>query len=266
MGYNYLFTNKGVTVFRRSDGSFTFKGVLRGKLYLVDFIPEEVKLDKCLIAKRNMVWLWHHRLSHVGMRNLHKLQKEGHILGLTNIVFEKDRPCGARQTEKQVGAPHHAKNIMTTTRHLEMLHIDLFGPIAYMSIGGNKYGHVIIYNYSCFTWVFFLHDKTETREVLKKFLKGAQNEFDAKVKKIKSDNGSKFKNTQIEEYLDQEGMKHEFWHPILHNKMEWPKERIGSSLSQQGQCLMSTRLPTAFGPKQSTRHVMPLTVSIYIDS
>jgi hypothetical protein len=73
MSYNYLFTNKGVTVFRRSDGSFVFKGVLRGKLYLVDFISEEVELDKYLIAKRNMGWLWHHRLAHIGMRNLHKL-------------------------------------------------------------------------------------------------------------------------------------------------------------------------------------------------
>jgi hypothetical protein len=72
-GYNYLFTDKGVTVFRRSDGSFTFKGVLKGKLYLVDFIPEEVELDKCLITKTNMGWLWHRRLAHVGMRNLHKL-------------------------------------------------------------------------------------------------------------------------------------------------------------------------------------------------
>jgi hypothetical protein len=45
MGYNSLFTNKGVTVFRRSDSSFAFKGVLRGKLYLVDFIPEKVELD-----------------------------------------------------------------------------------------------------------------------------------------------------------------------------------------------------------------------------
>jgi hypothetical protein len=54
MSYNCLFTNKGVIVFRRSDGSFAFKGVLRGKLYLVDFVPEEVELDKCLIAKRNM--------------------------------------------------------------------------------------------------------------------------------------------------------------------------------------------------------------------
>jgi hypothetical protein len=54
MGYNCLFTDKSVTVFRRSDGSFAFKGVLRGKLYLVDFIPEEVELDICLIAKTNM--------------------------------------------------------------------------------------------------------------------------------------------------------------------------------------------------------------------
>jgi hypothetical protein len=73
MGYKYLFTDKGVTVFRRSDGSFAFKGVLRGKLYLVEFIPEEVELDRCLIAKTNMGSLWHRRLAHIGMRNLHKL-------------------------------------------------------------------------------------------------------------------------------------------------------------------------------------------------
>jgi hypothetical protein len=54
MDYNFLFTNKGVTVFRRSDGSVAFKGVLRGKLYLVDFISEEVELDRCLTTKINM--------------------------------------------------------------------------------------------------------------------------------------------------------------------------------------------------------------------
>jgi hypothetical protein len=56
-GYNCLFTNKGVTIFRRSDDSFAFKYVLRGKLYLVNFIPEEGELDRCLIAKINMGWL-----------------------------------------------------------------------------------------------------------------------------------------------------------------------------------------------------------------
>jgi hypothetical protein len=97
------------------------------------------------------------------------------------------------------------KNIMTTTRRLEMLHMDLFGPITYISIDDNKYGLVIVDDYSLFTWVFFLQDKSETQEVLKKFLRKEQNEFDAKVKKIRSNNGTKFKNTQVEDFLDEEG-------------------------------------------------------------
>jgi hypothetical protein len=54
MGYNCLFIDKSVTIFRRSDDSFAFKGVLRGKLYLIDFIPKEVELDRCLITNTNM--------------------------------------------------------------------------------------------------------------------------------------------------------------------------------------------------------------------
>jgi hypothetical protein len=156
MGYNYLCTDKGATIFRRSGGSFAFKGVLREKFYLMDFIPEEVELDRCLNTKTNMSWLWHRRLAHVDTRNLRKLQNYGHIL------FEKDRPCGACQAGKQVGGHHHAKNIMTTTRLLEMLHMDLFGPITYISIGGNKYDLVIVGDYSRFTWMFLLQDKSET--------------------------------------------------------------------------------------------------------
>jgi hypothetical protein len=83
MGYKCLFTNVGVTVFRRSDDSIAFKGVLDGQLYLVNFNDNQAELDTCLIAKTNMGWLWHHRLAHVGMKNLHKLLKGEHILGLS---------------------------------------------------------------------------------------------------------------------------------------------------------------------------------------
>jgi transposase InsO family protein len=112
-----------------------------------------------------------------------------------------------------MGAPHHAKNIITTTRPLEILHMNLFGHIAYISIGGNKYGLVIVDDYSHFIWLFFLQDRGETQEVLKKFLKRAQNKFVAKVKRIRSNNGIEFKNTQVEDYLDEEGIKHEFSAP-----------------------------------------------------
>jgi hypothetical protein len=58
MGYNYLFTNVDVTVFRRSDGSLAFKGLSDGKLYLVDFTKGNVDLAACLLSKTNMGWLW----------------------------------------------------------------------------------------------------------------------------------------------------------------------------------------------------------------
>jgi transposase InsO family protein len=213
MGYNYLFTNVDVSVFRRSDGSLAFKSALDGKLYLVDFSKENVDLDACLIAKTNMGWLWHRRLAHVGMKNLHKLLKGDHVLGLTDVYFEKNRPCVACQAGKQVGSTHHSKNVMTTSRPLELLHMDLFGPVAYLSIGGSKYGLVIVDNFFRFTWVFFLQNKSETQGTLKRFLRRAQNEFELKVKKIRSDNGSEFKNLQVKKFLEEEGIKHEFFAP-----------------------------------------------------
>jgi transposase InsO family protein len=99
------------------------------------------------------------------------------------------------------------------SRPLELLHMDLFEPAAYLSIGGSKYGLVIVDDFSRFTWVFFLQDKSETQGTLKCFLKRVQNEFELKVKKIRSDNGSEFKNLQVEEYLEEEGIKHELLAP-----------------------------------------------------
>jgi hypothetical protein len=82
-------------VFRRSDGSVAFKGVLKGKIYLVDFLNDIAQLDACLLANTNMGLLWHCRLEHVGMKNLHKLLKGEHVLEITSVCFEKNRPCAA---------------------------------------------------------------------------------------------------------------------------------------------------------------------------
>jgi hypothetical protein len=66
------------------------------------------------------------------------------VLGLTDVYFEKDRPCAACQAGKQVGTTHQSKNVITPSRPLELLHMDLFGPVAYLSIGGSKYSLVIV--------------------------------------------------------------------------------------------------------------------------
>jgi hypothetical protein len=80
--------------------------------------------------------------------------------------FEKYRICSSCQAGKQVGAHHQHKNVMKTDRPLELLHMDLFSPNAYISISGSKYCLLIVDDYSRFTWVFFLQKKTQTQETL----------------------------------------------------------------------------------------------------
>jgi transposase InsO family protein len=138
--------------------------------------------------------------------------KGEHILGLTNVHFEKDMIYSASQARNQVVVYHPHENIMTTDRPLELLHMDLFSPIAYISIDKSKYCLVIVDDYSRFTWVFFLQEKSQTQETLKRFLRRAQNEFVLRIKKI-SDNGTEFNNSQIEGFLEDEGIKHEFSSP-----------------------------------------------------
>jgi transposase InsO family protein len=162
------------------------------------------------------------------MRNLVKLLKEEHILGLTNVQFEKDRICKAFQAGKQVGVPHPPKSIVTTSSPLELIHMDLFGPMAYVSIGGNKYELVIVDDYSHFTWVFFVYDMSEVQGKVKTFIRRAQREFGLPIKKVQSDNGSEFHNTNIEEFPDVEGIKFEFSAPYTpqQNGMVERKNRI----------------------------------------
>jgi hypothetical protein len=266
MGYHCLFTDVGVTIFRRSDDSIAFKGVLDGQLYLVDFNDNNAELDTFLISKTNMGWLWHRRLAHVGMKNLHKLLKEEHILGLTNVHFEKDMICSACQAGKQVGVHHTHKNIMMTEMPLELLHMDLFGSIAYISIGGSKYCLVIVDDYSCFTWVFFLQEKSQTKETLKRFLRRAQNEFGLRIKKIRSDNGRNSRTLKLKDFVRRRASSmSSVLHTHLNKTVLW-RGRIELFWIWQGPCLMSIRHQIGFGRRRLTLLATPSIDSIFIES
>lgn len=76
-----------------------FTGIRRGDLYIVDF-TKTAQARTCLIAKSSKGWLCHRRLCHVGMRNLDKLIKGNHILGVNDVIFDKDRLCSACQAGK----------------------------------------------------------------------------------------------------------------------------------------------------------------------
>ncbi|GKB19211.1 putative ribonuclease H-like domain-containing protein [Tanacetum coccineum] len=65
-------------------------------------------------------------------------------------------------------------------------------------------------DYSRFTWVFFLTTKDETSEILKNFIKEIENLVDKKVKIIKNDNGTEFKNKVMDDFCREKGIKREY--------------------------------------------------------
>jgi transposase InsO family protein len=124
--------------------------------------------------------------------------------------------------------------------------MDLFGSIAYLSIGRSKHGLVIVDDFSRFTWVFFLEDKSETQGTLKRFLRRAQNDFELKVKKIRSDNGFEFKNLQVEEYLEEDGIKHEFSAPYTPQQNDVVERKNRSLIDMARTMLGEYKTPEQF--------------------
>ena len=130
------------------------------------------------------------------------------VRDLKDVTFENNKLCSACQAGNQVGNTHPKKRMMSTSNAFELLHMDLFGPTQYTSIGGNKYGFVIVDDFT--SWAFFLVDKSDVFATFKSFVKGIHNEFEMTIKRVRSDNGSDFKNTRIDELCDDFGIRHQF--------------------------------------------------------
>jgi hypothetical protein len=144
--------------------------------------------------------------------------------------------------------------------------MELFGPITYISIDGNKYDLIIVDDYSYFTWLFFFHDKSKTQEVLKKFFKRAKNEFDAKFKKIRSDNSSEYKNSQVKDYLDQEGIKYEFLTRYISQQNGVAKIKNMTRIESARTMLDEYKTFDRFWDESINTMCHVITSSIYIDS
>ena len=91
--------------------------------------------------------------------------------------------------------------------------MDLVGPTKKESRGGRKYFLVIVDDYSRFTWVAFLREKSDAYAEFKKIVKRIQVEKGRAVARIRSDHGGEFVNAKFEKYCDKYGIHHEFSAP-----------------------------------------------------
>ncbi|GKA13403.1 retrovirus-related pol polyprotein from transposon TNT 1-94 [Tanacetum coccineum] len=147
----------------------------------------------------------------------------GNIIGKGQICDNKCRVTFSEHDSeitkdgKVIGrahASHKAKNIVSTTRCLELLHMDLFGPSAVRSYGGNRYTLVIVDDYSRYTWTRFLKDKIEAFDQFEIFSKKIQNQLGCTIVSIRTDHGREFDNeVQFREFCNANGITHNFSAP-----------------------------------------------------
>ena len=213
MGFATFFDIDTVALLWSKTLKVAFVGHVENGLYVINFSERPTKTATCLMAKVDVGWLWHRRLAHVNMRSLQSLLKGDHVRGLTNVSFAKDRACSACIEGKLHEKAHPPTTLIYSKRPLELLHLDLFGPPSFDSLGGRKYCLVIVDDYSRYTWVYFFKRKSETQQTVIDFANEAQRQHNAKILTIRSDNGTEFKNYTLDEFLSDEGIKHQYSAP-----------------------------------------------------
>ena len=117
--------------------------------------------------------------------------------------------------------------MIDTSRCLELLPVDLMGPTRTKSLGGKGYIMVIVDDFSRYTWVEFLKEKSKSCEKLEILCKRPQNEKGVPIVKMRSDHGKEFENARFESFCEKNGIKKEFSAPKTPKKKGWLRGRIG---------------------------------------
>ncbi|GJX86784.1 putative ribonuclease H-like domain-containing protein, partial [Tanacetum coccineum] len=202
----------------------------------------------CLIAKSTSdeSKLWHKRLGHINFKNLNKLVKGNLVRGLPSKVFRNDHTCVACHKGKQHKASCKAKLVRTITEPLHTLHMDLFGPTSVKSINHASYCLVITDDCTRFSWVFFLATKDETSGILQNFIRQIENQLNHRVKIIRSDNGTEFKNRDMLEFYGNKGIKQEYSNART-PQQNGVAERMNRTLIEAARTMLAdSLLPTTF--------------------
>ncbi|KAG9458354.1 hypothetical protein H6P81_002862 [Aristolochia fimbriata] len=171
---------------------------------------------QCQYTRENTAHLSLRRLGHIHARGLHKLIKYGAVRGLRTLTGTVEIVCRGCMEGKQHRTPHPALKIITTKQPLELLHIDLMGPVQTESIAGKKYVMVCVDDFTRFTWVEFLREKSEAFKLFVNMCKQLMTEKGVtigRVVRIRSDHGKEFENQDFANFCESKGISHEFSAP-----------------------------------------------------
>ncbi|RVW18919.1 Retrovirus-related Pol polyprotein from transposon TNT 1-94 [Vitis vinifera] len=185
-------------------------------------------------------------LGHLNYRDLMKVANNEVIKGIPKLGKPSNPICGPCQKGKQTRSTHKRVDEILTSKPLELLHMDLMGPMRTESLGGKKYILVMVDDYSRYAWVAFLRDKSEAFINFKDIGLKIQNEKGHPIERIRSDRGREFDNSNFFEFCHSLGIKHEFSAPRT-PQQNGVVERKNRVLQEMARTMLNQHeLPTHF--------------------
>lgn len=170
-------------------------------------------MDIYLLTQKDETNLWHQRLGYFNFRDIARLSKKGIVKDLPKLSKVDNPIYKGCQIGKQTRVFHKKVTSIETTRPLELLHIDMAGPTRVESLGGKKYFMVVVNDFSRYTWVAFLREKSKAFTELLNICKRIQVEKYLTIKRIQSNHGREFDNHKFSNLCKELGVKHEFLAP-----------------------------------------------------
>ena len=179
-------------------------------MFTLDINPIVGKPAVCLLSKAtsDLSWLWHRRLSHLNLRNINKLVIQDLVRGLPVLKYDNDSLCAACEVGKQHKQGHPITIDSKIVKPLELLHTDLCGPSIVSTLNNKRYILVIVDDFSRFTWIYFLRQKSKVAQIMIDFIKKMETILKKTVCKIKSDHGIEFKNNVIDSFTMRSSKNH----------------------------------------------------------
>ncbi|GKC60823.1 integrase, catalytic region, zinc finger, CCHC-type containing protein [Tanacetum coccineum] len=146
------------------EGDDLLTGDRESNLYTISISDMAASSPVCLMSKATSTksWLWHRKLSHLNFSTINDLTKHDLVNGLLKFKYGKDHLCSACKRGNSQKASYPPKVVLSNHSKLELLHMDLCGPIRVSSVNGKRYILMIVDDYSRFTCLYILCTKDET--------------------------------------------------------------------------------------------------------
>lgn len=213
MGANFV-GNKGKVLIYDKDWNKLIVAVRKNGLYFVKPVKYLTKTEVLVESahqvseKPNLCELWHFRFCHINNDYIVRTGKNKSVQGLPVLKdeFSDCIPCKLAKSRRVSFKPIGQ---IRSKRPLELLHLDVCGPLPVLSQGGNRYFLTIIDDFSRKVHAFPIRHKSDVFETYLRFHHRAERFLNRKVVTIRTDGGLEFCNRDFDTFLEKLGIKHE---------------------------------------------------------